>query len=246
MRTRSGSQYQQADLPPNPPDSALHSSRAQPSMELDALDAAITSLDIAGPVTNEALAQLLRGLATTLTTRFAETLARKDAQIVDLQGRMGVLEERCDDLEQYSRRNTMRIRGVPETAGENTDAVVQELAARKLEVRVADHDVVRSHRVGRKTEDRQTPRDVIVRLTTHNMKATIMQSARKLKGTRIFINEDMTKTRATIAWEARNLKRDKKILDTWTRDGVVFVKTEENNIKAYTTERHWKAFTNNL
>ena len=48
------------------------------------------------------------------------------------------------------------------------------------------------------------------------------------------------------AWEARNLKRDKKILDTWTRDGVVFVKTADNNIKAYTTERHWKAFTNNL
>ena len=55
-------------------------------------------------------------------------LARKDAQIVDLQGGMGVLEERCDDLEQYSRRNTVRIRGVPETAGENTDAVVQEKA----------------------------------------------------------------------------------------------------------------------
>ena len=75
----------------------------------------------------------------------------------------------------------MRIRGVYETAGENTNAVVQEMAARKLEVRVAEHDVVCSHHVGGKTEDRQMLRDVIVRFKTHNMKAAIMRSARKVK-----------------------------------------------------------------
>ena len=215
-------------------------------MELDALDAAITSLDISGPVTTESMALMLRGLARTLTKSFGEVIARKDAEIRDLQCRMVTIEERCDDLEQYSRRNTVRIRGIPEALNEDTDGLVKDLAARKLDVPLADHDVVRSHRVGRKDDDRQTPRDVIVRFTTHNAKVAIMRGARKLKGTRVFINEDLTKTRSTIAWEARNLKRENKLIDTWTRDGTVFVKLAENRIRTFTATRPWKEFTAKL
>ena len=91
-------------------------------------------------------------------------------------------------------------------------------------MQISDRDMVRSHRVGRRAEDRSTPRDIIVRFTTHNTKSSVMRSARKQKGTHVSINEDLTKTRATIAWEARTLKRERKISDTWTRDGVIFVK----------------------
>ena len=88
-------------------------------MEMDALEDAITSLDMVGPVTNEAIAQLLRGLATTIKKSVNATIARKDAEICDLQIRLTNVEERCDDLEQYSRRNTVRIRGVAEAQNEN-------------------------------------------------------------------------------------------------------------------------------
>ena len=213
-----------------------------PAMEMDALEDAITSLDMVGPVTNEAIAQLLRGLATTIKKSVNATIERKDAEIRDLQTRLTNVEERCDDLEQYSRRNTVRIRGVAEALNENTDIVVKELAARKLSVDISDSDVVRSHRVGRRAEDRSTPRDIIVRFTTHNTKTSVMRSARKLKGTHVFINEDLTKTRATIAREARTLKRERKISDTWTRDGVIFVKKGESGIQSFTTQRAWKAF----
>ena len=206
-------------------------------MEMDALEDAITSLDMVGPVTNEAIAQLLRGLATTIKKSVNVTIERKDAEIRDLQTRLTNVEERCDDLEQYSRRNTVRIRGVAEALNENTDIVVKELAARKLSVDIPDSDVVRSHRVGRRAEDRSTPRDIIVRFTTHNTKTSVMRSARKLKRTHVFINEDLTKTRATIAWEARTLKRERKISDTWTRDGVIFVKKCESGIQSFTTQR---------
>ena len=214
-------------------------------MKMDALEDAITSLDMVGPVTNEAIAQLLRGLATTIKTSVNATIARKDAEIRDLQIRLTNVEERCDDLEQYSRRNTVRIRGVAEAQNENTDCVVKELATRKLSIQISDSDVVRSHRVGERAEDRSTPRDIIVRFTTHNTKSSVMRSARKLKGTHVFINENLTKTRATIAWEARTLKRERKISDTWTRDGVIFVKKGETGIKSFTTQRAWKAFLDN-
>ena len=155
MRTRSGSDYKPSTQCDSSARTKPTSSDAQPtlSMELDALDAAITTLDINGPVINEALAKLLRGLALTLTKSFNATIAKKDAQICDLQTRVVALEECCDNLEQYSRRNTIRIRGLPEAIHEDTDGLVKELAARKLEVQVADHHVIRSHRVGKRSEE---------------------------------------------------------------------------------------------
>ena len=75
-------------------------------------------------------------------------IAKKDVQIEDLKVRVVNLEERCDDLEQYSRRNTVRVRGLAETATEDTDGLVGDLAARKLDVKIGTSDGVRSHRVG--------------------------------------------------------------------------------------------------
>ena len=100
-------------------------------------------------MTTDALAQLLRGLAVTLTKSLNDTIAKKDAQIEGLQVRVVCLEERCDELEQYSRRNTVKLRGLTETANENTDTLVRDIAARKLDVKITNSDVVRSHRVGK-------------------------------------------------------------------------------------------------
>ena len=237
MRTRSGSDYLTSDCQTSTPEENLTTApevnrSATPdvnrsAMAMDALDAAIPSLDIDGPATNESLAQMLRGVAQTLTKSFGN-IAKKDAEIRELKVRVTALEEKTDDLEQYSRRNTVRIRGIPEALNEDTDGLVKDVAARKLDVQLTKHGFVRSHRVGRKSEEKDTPRDVIVRFTSHNTKVAVMRNARKLKGTHIFINEDLTKVRSTIAWEARSLKRENKAADTWTRDGIVFMKVGEN------------------
>ena len=124
---------------------------------------------------------------------------------------------------------------------------MKDLAARKLQVNIGDVDIDRSHRVGRRSDEREANgRDIIVRFTSHNTKSAIMRNARKLKGTRLFINEDMTKIRATMAWEARCLKRDNKLIDTWTRDGVIFTKSKDNKINPITTQRAWKEFKERL
>ena len=69
--------------------------------------------------------------------------------------------------------------GMAESANEETDGLIKDFAAHKLDVKICTSDVVRSHRVGRKTEDRSAPRDIIVRFTTHNTKTAVMRNARK-------------------------------------------------------------------
>ena len=73
-----------------------------------------------------------------------------------------------------------------------------------------------------------------------------MRNGQTLKGSRIYINEDMTRIRGKIAWEAHQLRHDGKLIDTWTRDGIIFVKKSENNIKLFTAITAWKLFTEQL
>ena len=48
--------------------------------------------------------------------------------------------------------------------------------------------------------------------------------------TSVFMNEDLTKQRSGWAKRARDLKKAKKCLSTWTRDGVIFLKVGESQI----------------
>ena len=104
MRTRLGSD--------DAHDTMLYCPPSQSTMEMDALDAAITSIDVTGTLTTEHLAQLLRGLAKTITGKFDLLIAKKNSESKELNTRVGELEEKCDVLEQYSRRNVIRIRGI--------------------------------------------------------------------------------------------------------------------------------------
>ena len=55
------------------------------------------------------------------------------------------------------------------------------------------------------------------------------------KAKSIFINDDLTETRLGIASQARKMKRENKIQDTWTRDGVIYVKAHNGHVKRVTT-----------
>jgi hypothetical protein len=107
------------------------------------------------------------------------------------------------------------------------------------------------------------PRQIIVKLTAHRYKEQLMRARRKLQEIdikaalpgldwssvsvprahtgspkpRVYINEDLTKERARIAARARGLKREKQVLDTWTRDGVIFVKRLDSYIVRLTAYR---------
>ena len=47
---------------------------------------------------------------------------------------------------------------------------------------------------------------------------------------RVFINEDLTSTRASLAADARKLRKEEKISDTWTVNGKIMVKNRQNEI----------------
>ena len=65
-------------------------------------------------------------------------------------------DNRLDEIEQYSRRDNVVLRGVAEDAGESTNQRVMEIAA-AAGVTVTEADISTSHRVGRPQPNKTRP-----------------------------------------------------------------------------------------
>ena len=77
------------------------------------------------------------------------------------------------------------------------------------------------------TKDKTRPQPIVIRFVNRKTKQRLLSSAKKLKGTSVFINEHLTSKNARIAREARSLVKDKLVNSCWTRNGNVFIKKEE-------------------
>ena len=156
------------------------------------------------------------------------------------------LEVKVDDLEQYGRRNALRIQNNwPEEEGEDTDQIVRQMCTDLLDVQLQAGDIGRSHRVGRKDRTYDRPRAIIVKFPTYRIREKVFRSRKKLKdagdeGKHIRINEDLTAKRSSLSYRARQLKRNKLIQDTWTQDGRVLVKDNEGRIGSVSSEEELK------
>ena len=98
---------------------------------------------------------------------------------------------RVDYLEDQSRRNNLRFDGVQEDSGENweqTTKKVQDLVREKIGIETPVV-IERAHRVGQPNSPR--PRTIVAKFLHFNDKQNIIRNSPKLKGSNIFVNEDL-------------------------------------------------------
>ncbi|CAK6979975.1 uncharacterized protein LOC117557980 [Scomber scombrus] len=108
------------------------------------------------------------------------------------------LEERCERLETFARRNNLRIRWVPQgSEGNDIVGFVKKLI--KEELGVQDEILIeRAQRAnGQRTEDNNPPRSIVVRFRNYHMKQMVLQAARAKKdiqvnNRRIYFDVDFT------------------------------------------------------
>ena len=123
-----------------------------------------------------------------------------------------------DQLEQYSRRTSVRISGVNESElGEDLTTVVTDMLANINPdmPRLTMADLNRVHRVGQKkrqdphTERPQHPRHILVQFKDYNGKLNIMRSGKRIRETmpHVYIHENLSQFLATLLYKARQAKR---------------------------------------
>lgn len=129
------------------------------------------------------------------------------------------LEEKLDELEQYQRRNNIRIYGLEERAGENTDQLVLKVAA-DIGADISLSDIDRSHRLGapRMSTGNRKPRPIICKLVSYAKRREIFTKKRQLRGTGITIREDLTSAKLQLLSAVSNKYGIKNV---WSIDGTI-------------------------
>ena len=168
----------------------------------------------------------------------AERELAETRKIVDQQEEeIADLYDLRDHLEQYTRKNSLEIHGIPEEAYETTEEVVLKLA-NALDVPVNPQDIEISHKLRRKGV-----KPIIVKFVNHKTKTNLYKARTKLKNlsfssrfpastaaarvasSKIYLFESLTSCRKKIVNRASEMRNDGSILSVWTMDGKIFIKT---------------------
>ena len=169
--------------------------------------------------------QELKSCNALLTTRIEALEAREkiaDKIIHDL-------EEKYDDIEQYSRKFNLEIHGIPERKEEDVTQIILDLAE-AIDADVREEDIDICHRLY-KAEGKARP--IIVKFTNYDSKYEMYSKRLRLRKVdnrekfgveRIFINENLTSRRALLYSKVRKKVKDNPVWNTWTIDGKIFLR----------------------
>ena len=162
----------------------------------------------------------------------------------------------CVELKQYSRRNNI-ISDIPESISADAETQARTFLNDYAETSIHPNDIDRAHRITRVTRPSEGgkstgPRDIIVNFCSHKSKiATLSREPMKqLKADnddkdekdRVCVREDLTKSRNSILYKARVLKRGRAIKDAFSRDGRIVPKLFMDKLVFLTTDDEFVEF----
>ena len=109
-----------------------------------------------------------------------------------------------DRLQQYTRRENIRISGITEVDGENLKGKIVEIGV-EMGLNVVERDINACHRLGPKHQGRA--RAIIVRFFARDIKHDFLVNKNKLKDKdnyrNVYINEDLTPLRSKLLHYAK-------------------------------------------
>lgn len=143
------------------------------------------------------------------------------------------LQTNINSTEQYSRRCNMEIHGISYVNEEDLGATISDLAHK---LNIADFnpaDVVVCHRLRSRREGAPP---ILVQFTSVPTKDRWMNARKKLATlprsefrSKIYFNDNLTRTNKDLFWQARTKGRDKSYKFVWVKNATIFAKKDENS-----------------
>ena len=177
---------------------------------------------------------------TSIANSFISTIQELTSAVNELKTELKSSAQRCDDLDQYSRRNNIVIAGVPESEQTSTETQVINILNDYVDEPITPNDIDRCHRLrmnpknASKTVGPPKTPEIIVKFVSLKSKASIMtkdpmeklrnDNKTRSESSKIYIREDLTKKRANVLYKARQLKKSGLIKDAFTRDGTITIR----------------------
>ena len=168
----------------------------------------------------------------------SETIEQLQCTVHVLEGEIDELKLTHNELEQYGRRNSLRInnmifrgpRGPPQDERSLTLSVLDFLNSDILkgEHILVERDIERCHFIGKPRTSRS--QQILVKFARYHDKWKVYSSKKNLKNhpNKTFLTEDLTKMNHAVVKSLLPLKKGEKIDSFWTRDGRIIVKKDNN------------------
>ena len=135
-----------------------------------------------------------------------------------LRGKGDDITAETDRQEQYSRKNCLLIHGIPENKNENTDVLAMEVIDTKMDIKITENDIDRTHRIG-KPKNNGKPRPIILKFVRYNDRKKVVFSKKLLKVSGVSITESLTAFRMK---KLTNARKTFGFRNVWTVDKRIF------------------------
>ena len=141
-----------------------------------------------------------------------------------------------DHLEQYTRKQSLEICGIPASAYASTEEAVLKIAG-ALDVTMSAEDINISHKIKRNGAG-----TTLVKFQSHKAKSRLYKARTKLNNLRltdiftdvstgrVFINENLTSYWKDLLRKANDKHKDRLIISAWSTDGKFFLKTSPEGV----------------
>ena len=137
-----------------------------------------------------------------------------------------------------TRKNNIRLPGIAEKINEDTDQLVLGMAE-DMNVQLALSDIDRSHRVDKQARG---GRKIIIKFSTYRARQNLISQRKQLSDSPnwsgVFVYEDLTARGSKLLFDARQLKRTKKLKVAYSSGGksvVIDNADERRNKKIFYT-----------
>lgn len=157
-----------------------------------------------------------------------------------LKARIQNTEYQVESIKQQQLQNNILLCGIPETENEDLSIIVKNIT-NTLSITLNTDEITTIHRKTISgTKSAGLPAPILVKFTNTQIKNDIMNAkkgkqldttilATKTIKRPIYINEHLTRHRQYIFKNTRDLRREKKIEYTWTKNGDIYIRQKSDS-----------------
>ena len=176
------------ETPPSPEPNIIGAMRTMMDQQWERIDERFTSFEAK---LQEDIRQIKEDMK-----QVNAALESHEEEIVEVREQLGekekALQEEIDRLSAYVARNNFVVMGVEEKEGVDTAQVLEEFLIRQLKMEEEQAKGIKYERVHR-ANAKFKPRPIKARCVSYADKVLIQKMSKNLKGTKLFITEDLPK-----------------------------------------------------
>lgn len=148
---------------------------------------------------------------------------------------LGDIRKELTDMQQYSRKTNLEIKGIPFARDEDLTSTMKAIST-CIGSEIAESDIEVIHRVPSK--DKEKP-NIIVKFHSRKVRDRVLRAAKKQRlntstlgfkdSSPVFVNEHLCPANKVLLAKSLNAKREKNWKFAWVSDGKVLMRKTENS-----------------